>query len=54
MKTWRMMGPSGPMETVAPTPEKAWSNFRWRLEREYGMSRYAAASYDRSDLREVR
>ena len=54
MKKYRMTGPSGPMETTAPTPAKAWSNFRWRLEREYGMSRYAAASYDRSDLREVR
>lgn len=54
MKTYRMTGPSGPMETVAPAPAKAWSNFRWRLEREYGMSRFAAASCDHSDLREIR
>ena len=54
MKPDRITGPSGPMEPMAPTPAKAWSNFRWRLEREYGMSRFAAASYDHSDLREVR
>ena len=54
MKTWRMMGPGGPMETVAATAAKAWSNLRYRLVHECGMSWYAAGAYDHSDLREVR
>ena len=53
-RVWRMKGPGGEiMETVAPTEAKAWGNLRFRLREEYGMSRYAAAEYDRRDLREV-
>lgn len=53
MKTWRMMGPSGPMETMAATAAKAWSNLRYRLVKEYGMSWYAAGAYDHSDLKAI-
>ena len=53
MKTYRMTGPSGPMETTAATAAKAWSNLRYRLVHEYGMSRYAASVYDHSDLKAV-
>ena len=53
MKTYRMMGPSGPMETTAATAAKAWSNLRYRLIHEYGMSWYAASMYDHSDLKAV-
>ncbi len=53
MKSYRMMGPSGPMETVAPSKAKAWSNLRYRLVHECGMSWYAARDYDHRDLREV-
>lgn len=53
MKTFRMAGPSGPVETVAPNLRKAWANIRYRLIREYGMSWYAASRYDHSDLKEV-
>ena len=53
-RVWRMKGPGGEtMETVAPTEAKAWGNLRFRLREEYGMSRYAAAEYDRRDLREA-
>ena len=51
MKTFRMMGPSGPMETTAATAAKAWSNLRCRLIHGYGMSWYAASVYDHSDLK---
>lgn len=53
MKTYRMMGPSGPMETTAPSLAKAWSNFRYRLIHEYGLSWYEASRYDHSDLKAV-
>lgn len=53
LKTWRAAGPSGPMETVAKTRAKAEANLRYRLSSECGMSRYAAKSYDLSDLKEV-
>lgn len=53
MKTYRVMGPSGPMETVATSPEKARANFRWRLSSECGLSRFAARDYDLSDMKEV-
>lgn len=53
MKTFRMMGPSGPMETTAPSPAKAWSNFRYRLVRECGLSWCEASRYDHSDLKEI-
>lgn len=53
MKTFRMMGPSGPMETTAPDIRKAWSNLRYRLIRECGLSWYEASQYDHSDLKEV-
>ena len=53
MRTFRMMGPSGPMETTAPSLAKAWSNFRYRLIREYGLSWYEASRYDHSDLKAV-
>ena len=47
------MGPSGPMETVAKTRAKAEANLRYRLSSECGMTRYAARSWDLSDLKEV-
>lgn len=53
MKTFRMMGPSGPMETTAPSLTKAWSNLRYRLIHEYGLSWYEASRYDHSDLKAV-
>ena len=53
MKTYRMMGPSGPMETTASSLEKAWSNIRYRLVRECGLSWYAAREYDHSDLKAI-
>ena len=53
MKTYGMMGPNGPMETTATTAAKAWSNLRYRLIHEYGMSWYAASVYDHSDLKAV-
>ena len=53
-RVWRMKGPGGEtMETVAPTEAKAWGNLRFRLREEYGMSKYAAAEYDRRDLHEA-
>lgn len=53
MKLFKMIGPSGPMKTVAPSLAKAWSNFRYRLVHEYGLSWYEASQYDHSDLKEV-
>ena len=53
MHTWRMTGPSGPMDTSAPTRAKAWSNIRYRLVMECGMSWYSAARYDHADLEMV-
>ena len=53
LRTWRATGPSGPMETVAKTRAKAEANLRYRLSSECGMTRYAAKSYDLSDLKEV-
>ena len=53
MHRYRMMGPSGPMETMAVSPAKAKQNFRYRLIREYGMSWYDAREYDYSDLKMV-
>ena len=49
MKTFRMMGPRGPMETTASTAAKAWSNLRYPLIHEDGMSWYAASVYEHSD-----
>lgn len=37
-KRFEMHGPSGIMATMAPTIEKAWSNLRFRLIHECGMS----------------
>lgn len=48
-----MRGPSGVMATMATTKAKAWSNLRYRLVHECGMSWYAAREYDHRDLREV-
>lgn len=53
MKTYRMMGPSGPMETTAPSLEKAKSNLRYRLVCEYGLSWYKAREYDMRDLKAI-
>ena len=53
MHRYRMMGPSGPVETVAASPAKARQNFRYRLIHEYGMSGYDAREYDYSDLKMV-
>lgn len=53
MKVFRMMGPSGPMETAAPDIRKAWSNLRYRLIRECGLSWYEASVYNHSNLKEV-
>ena len=53
MKTYRMAGPGGPMETTAPSVAKAWSNFRYRLIYECGLSWYEASRYDHSDLKAV-
>ena len=52
-RRFEMHGPSGIMATMAPTIEKAWSNIRFRLINEYGMSWYAASVYDHSDLKAV-
>ena len=52
-RRFEMRGPSGIMATMAPTIEKAWSNIRFRLINEYGMSWYAASVYDHSDLKAV-
>ena len=52
-KRWRVLGPSGPMETMAKSKRRAIANIRWRLQTECGLSRYAASSYDLSDIREV-
>ena len=55
MAVYRIKDPGGRvMETTAPTPAKARSNFRWRLMRENGMSKWDASRFDFSDLREVR
>lgn len=51
MHKYRMLGPSGPMETVAASATKAKSNLRYRLVHEYGMSWYDACKYDMSDLK---
>ena len=53
MKKFRMTGPSGPMETMAPTKAKAWSNLRYRLACECGLGWYRASQWDHSDLHEV-
>ena len=42
-----------PWRKTADSPEKARANFRWRLSRDCGMSRFAARDYDLSDMREV-
>ena len=52
-KKWRVLGPSGYMETMAKSRRRAIANIRWRLQTECGLSRYAASSYDLSDIREV-
>lgn len=41
------------METTTPDIRKTWSNLRYRLIRECGLSWYAASRYDYSDLKEV-
>lgn len=54
-KIWRAKDPSGEwMETTAPSRKKAESNLRYRLGRDYGMSRFRAREYDLSDIEEVR
>lgn len=54
MKKYRMMGPGGEvLVTTAPNAAKAWSNLRYRLVRDFGLSWYKAANYDHSDLKEV-
>lgn len=54
-KIWRAKDPSGEwMETSAPSRGKAEANLRYRLTRDYGMSRYKAREYDLTDLEEVR
>lgn len=50
---WRVIGPSGPMYTVAKTKAKAKANFRYRLAKEHGMSWYQASQYDLSDTEET-
>lgn len=52
-RTYRMMGPSGPMETTAPSLEKAKSNLRYRLVCKYGLSWYEAREYDMRDLKAI-
>ena len=52
-RRFEMHGPSGIMATMAPNIRKAWSNLRFRLVNEYGMSWYAASLYDHSDLKAV-
>lgn len=52
-KRWRVLTPSGYMETMAKTRGRAIANIRWRLQTQCGMTRYAASSYDLSDIREV-
>ena len=52
-KRWRVLGPSGYMETMAKSRGRAIANIRWRLQKECGLSRYAAQSYDLSDIKEV-
>ena len=53
MHRYRMLGPSGPMETVAKSLRDAWNNLRYRLVHECGMSWYDAREYDMSDLKVV-
>lgn len=53
MRTWRAMGPSGPMETMAYTKAKAEANLRHRLATDCGLGRWKAREYDLSDLKEV-
>lgn len=48
--TWKAVGPSGPVETVASTKAEAERNIRYRLHRSYGMSVWDAQRYDLSDL----
>ena len=52
-RRFEMHGPSGIMATMAPTIEKAWSNLRFRLIHECGMSWFEAREYDHRDLHEV-
>ena len=52
-KRWRVLGTSGYMETMAKSRRRAIANIRWRLQTECGLSRYAAQSYDLSDIREI-
>lgn len=54
LKTWKAVGPSGPMETMAYTKAKAEANLRHRLAVECGLGRWKAREYDLSDLKEVR
>lgn len=55
MKKYRMMGPgSEVLITTAPSLAKAWSNIRYRLVKDFGLSWYKAANYDHSDLEEVK
>lgn len=51
MHRYRMLGPSGPMETMAKSVAKARQNFMYRLVHECGMSWYDAREYDFSDIR---
>lgn len=53
-KTFSMMGPGGVvMETMADNIRIAWNNLRYRLQKEFGMTRFQAAGYDHRDLHEV-
>lgn len=51
MHRYRMMGPSGPMETVAASAAKARCNFRYRLVHECGLTWFKAREYDMSSLK---
>ena len=51
-KVWVARGPSGPMETTAPTRAAAIRNFRYRLVSECHMNPFVAKDYDLSDTHE--
>lgn len=51
-KVWVARGPSGPMETTAPTRAAAIRNLRYRLVHECHMHPFVAKDYDLSDTHE--
>lgn len=51
--TYEAFGPSGRMETTASSKREAERNFRYRLIRDCGLSKFKAREYDLEPIRPV-